>query len=71
MLRVPERDDQFHAEYIPPPPPAPGKILVRAPLDGKGHPVCPDLHLAPEQADQLRNALDQALLAYLESTAKS
>jgi len=59
-----ERGDKFQAAYIPPPPPAAGKILVWAPLDKRGHPICPDLHLTPEQAEQLLEALGTALNDY-------
>lgn len=62
-----ERDDKFHAEYIPPPPPAPGKIVVRAPLDKRNQPQHADLHLTPEQAEQLISELTSALDVYLET----
>lgn len=64
-----ERPDKFTAEYIPyiPPPPVPGKILVKAPLDKRGNPITHDLHLTPEQAEQLMDALNGALNVYLES----
>jgi hypothetical protein len=65
-----ERDDKFHAEYIPPPPPAPGKIVVWAPTDSKGRPICPDLHLTPAQAEQLMDTLNGALNVYLEQVAE-
>lgn len=66
MTAAAERDDKFHADYIPPPLPAPGQIWVRSPVNSKGHPVFPDLHLMPEQAQQLVEALEDALNAYLE-----
>jgi hypothetical protein len=62
-----ERDDKFHAEYVPPPPPAPGKIVVRSPIDKRQQPVFPDLHLTPEQAIQLQEALGHALNVWLNS----
>jgi hypothetical protein len=61
-----ERDEKYHAEFVPPPPPAPGKIVVRSPLDSKGHPVHPDLHLTPEQAGELYDVLGSALGDYME-----
>lgn len=64
-----ERDEKFHAEYVPPPAPAPGQIWVRSPVNSKGHPVFPDLHLMPEQAMQLQEALGNALNDYMEATA--
>ena len=64
MTAAPERDDKYHAEYLPPPPPSPGKILVRAPVDRHGHPVHPDLHLTPELAYQLLKELGSALNDY-------
>lgn len=66
MTVAAERGDKFTAEYIPPPSPEPGRIVARAPLDSRGYPLTPDLHLTPEQAEQLRDALDDALNAYLE-----
>jgi len=59
-----DRDGKFHAEYVPPPPPAPGKIIVKSPLDDRGRPVCADLHLTPDQADDLRRELGSALNDY-------
>jgi hypothetical protein len=62
-----ERGDKITATYIPPPPPAPGKFLVRAPLDNRGHPIFPDLHLTPEQLEELMDAANGAMNVYLES----
>lgn len=64
MTAAAERDEKFHADYIPPPAPAPGKIWVRSPVNSKGHPSFPDLHLTPDQAEQLREALGSALNDY-------
>lgn len=38
-------------------------------MNSKGHPVFPDLHLMPEQAMQLQEALGNALNDYMEATA--
>ncbi len=65
-----ERSDKITATYIPPPPPAPGKIVVKAPFDAKGHPLFPDLHLLPEQVEELMDAANGALNVYLESVAE-
>lgn len=65
-----ERPDKITAEYVPPPPPAPGMIVVRAPLDKHGHPVFPDLHLSPEEIEELMDACNGALNVYLESVAE-
>lgn len=61
-----DRDDKFHASYVPPPPPAPGMIVVHAPVDAKGRTICSDLHLTPEAAEQLRDALDKAIMDYID-----
>lgn len=66
MSAASDRDSKFHAEYVPPPPPAPGKIFVKCPLDDRGRPVCSDLHLTPDQAEELINELNGALQQYLE-----
>lgn len=63
MSAADDRDSKFHAEYVPPPAPAPGKIFVKAPLF-HGRPVCADLHLTPDQAEELRNELGSALNDY-------
>ncbi len=65
-----ERPDKISAEYIPPPPPAPGKIVIRAPLDKRGHPKFPDMHLTPEEVEELMDAANGALNVYLESVAE-
>ncbi len=70
MTAAAERPDKITAEYIPPPPPAPGKIIVRAPLDKRGHPIFPDLHLDPNQVEELMDACNGALNVYLESVAE-
>ena len=49
------------AEYVPPPAPAPGKIVVKAPLDKRNQPMFPTLHLTPDQAIELLFALTEAL----------
>jgi hypothetical protein len=59
-----ERTDKFQAEYIPPPPPPAGRIIVRAPADSHGRPICPDLHLTPEMAEELALVLLDAVDAY-------
>jgi hypothetical protein len=66
LKKAAERDGKFHAEWIPykVQPAPPGKIYVRAPAGSHGHPVCPDLHLTPEQAEQLRDELGSALNDY-------
>ena len=56
--------DKFTAKYIPPPPPAAGHIQVKAPTDAKGRPICANLSLSPEHAEQLKDALEEALLDY-------
>jgi hypothetical protein len=56
--------DHITASYIPPPPPAAGKILVKAPKDSRGYPIFPDLHLTVEQAGELDDAICLALLQY-------
>lgn len=61
----PARDDKFHAQYLPPPPSPPGKIFVKAPADSHGRPLCADLHLTPEQAEQLMEVLNDGLHQYL------
>ncbi len=65
-----ERGDKITAEYVPPPPPAAGKIIIRAPLDKRGHPVFPDLHLTPEQVEELMDAANGAMNVYLESAGE-
>lgn len=53
--------DIITAEFIPPPAPAPGKIVVKAPADRRGNPVFSTLHLSPQQAYDLWSALGTAL----------
>ncbi len=65
MTAAPKRPDKITAEYVPPPPPAPGKIIIRAPLDKMGHPLFPDLHLTPEQTEELIDAGNDGIQEYL------
>lgn len=53
--------EKITAEYVPPPAPAPGKIVVKAALDKRGNPEFSTLHLTPDQAQALVFALMQAL----------
>jgi hypothetical protein len=61
VTAVVERTDKFQAEYVPPPPPPAGKFVVRAPADEHGRPICADLHLTPDMAEQLALVLLQAI----------
>jgi hypothetical protein len=60
-----ERSDKYEASYVPPPPPAPGKIVVRAPADKRGNAAHMDLHLTPDEAEQLMDALNDGIQQYL------
>jgi hypothetical protein len=67
VIAAANRSDKYEASYVPPPPPAPGKILVRAPVDKRGNATHMDLHLTPDQAEQLMDALNDAIQQYLVS----
>lgn len=55
---------EFAVKYVPPPPPLPGKIFIKAPRDHLGTPVCPDLNLSPEVAEKLMDALYEGIQQY-------
>jgi hypothetical protein len=57
-------------EYVPPPAPAPGKIVVKAPKDKRDNPLWPTLHLTPNQALELYIALGNAVEEQLRAKEK-
>jgi|HubBroStandDraft_6_1064221.scaffolds.fasta_scaffold814715_2 hypothetical protein len=59
-----ERSDKITAEYVPSVVVTVDKIVVKAPLDKRGYPIFPDLHLSVAQAIELDDALCQAMAAY-------
>ena len=54
--------------YRPPPDPEPGFVHVDAPLDERGRCKYPNFNLLPEDAEELIEALQCGLKAYLEYT---
>lgn len=62
--------DKITAEYVPPPPQAPGKLLVKFPKDSRGYPIYADLHLTIDQAVELDDAICAALVAEEDSRAE-
>jgi hypothetical protein len=66
----PEAPDKICVEYCPPPPVPPGKFVVKAPHDKRGHPCFPTLHLTPQEAFELWVALGNAIEDELRNKEK-
>lgn len=74
-IKQSKQPDKITVEYVPSPPPPPGKILVKAPVNERGYPIFPNLHLTPDQAlelyVELGNALEEQLRSKEKEDAKS
>lgn len=53
--------DGVTVTYLPPPPPARGRYVIKAPLDRHGHPQFPTLYLSEAQAVNLHAELGAEL----------
>lgn len=60
-----EINSRPRGQYIPPPPPHSGYIRIIAPVDEKGRAKYSNLHLTPDDAEALRDALAEGLADYM------
>jgi hypothetical protein len=54
-------DTEFTVEYVPPPQPDPGHVVITPPKDSRGLPRFPTLHLTEDEAYELHAALGEVL----------